>query len=108
MLVLEGTKPDRVQGNLLVDYLLGAEIIFAPTRQAQRAALDAAAARCVAAGGRPHILNDNPMFDVASAIAYLETMLKSSTRCAPSMRLWTRSTCRRAARGRPGWCSPSG
>jgi D-cysteine desulfhydrase/L-cysteate sulfo-lyase len=76
VLVLEGARPAIVQGNLLVDYLLGAEIVFAATRDAQRAALDEAAARCRAAGGRPHILNDNPMFDVASALAYLETMLE--------------------------------
>src|SRR5579864_3176132 len=76
ILVLEGQKPDVVQGNLLVDYLLGAEVVFAPTRQAQRAALDEHAARVRAAGGRPHILNDNPMFDVASALAYLETTLE--------------------------------
>src|SRR5579871_2334447 len=67
ILVLEGEKPDVVQGNLLVDYLLGAEVVFAPTREAQRAALDEHARRVRAAGGRPHILNDNPMFDVASA-----------------------------------------
>ncbi len=76
ILVLEGEKPDTVQGNLLVDYLLGAEVVFAPTREAQRAALDEHAARVRAAGGRPHILNDNPMFDVASALAYLETTLE--------------------------------
>jgi D-cysteine desulfhydrase/L-cysteate sulfo-lyase len=76
ILVLEGEKPDVVQGNLLVDYLLGAEVIFAPTRDAQRAALDEHAARVRAAGGRPHILNDNPMFDVASALAYLETTME--------------------------------
>jgi 1-aminocyclopropane-1-carboxylate deaminase/D-cysteine desulfhydrase-like pyridoxal-dependent ACC family enzyme len=76
VLVLEGEPPEVVQGNLLVDYLLGAEVIFAPTRAAQRAALDAAAARCRAAGKRPHILNDNPMFDTASALAYLETTLE--------------------------------
>jgi 1-aminocyclopropane-1-carboxylate deaminase/D-cysteine desulfhydrase-like pyridoxal-dependent ACC family enzyme len=76
ILVLEGRKPDVVQGNLLVDYLLGAEVIFAPTRAAQRAALDEHAANVRAAGGRPHILNDNPMFDVASALAYLETTLE--------------------------------
>ena len=76
ILVLEGNKPDEVQGNLLVDYLLGAEVVFAPTREAQRAALDQHAARVKAAGGRPHILNDNPMFDVASALAYLETTLE--------------------------------
>jgi 1-aminocyclopropane-1-carboxylate deaminase/D-cysteine desulfhydrase-like pyridoxal-dependent ACC family enzyme len=76
ILVLEGTKPDVVQGNLLVDYLLGADVVFAPTRQAQREALDEHADRVRAAGGRPHILNDNPMFDVASALAYLETTLE--------------------------------
>jgi 1-aminocyclopropane-1-carboxylate deaminase/D-cysteine desulfhydrase-like pyridoxal-dependent ACC family enzyme len=76
ILVLEGEKPDVVQGNLLVDYLLGAEVIFAPTRDAQRVALDEHAARVRAAGGRPHILNDNPMFDVASALAYLETTME--------------------------------
>ncbi len=76
ILVLEGEKPDIVQGNLLVDYLLGAEVVFAPTRQAQRAALDEHAARVRAAGGRPHILNDNPMFDMASALAYLEVTLE--------------------------------
>jgi D-cysteine desulfhydrase/L-cysteate sulfo-lyase len=76
ILVLEGEKPDIVQGNLLVDYLLGAEVVFAPTREAQRAALDEHAARVRAAGGRPHILNDNPMFDVASALAYLEVTLE--------------------------------
>lgn len=76
ILVLEGQKPDIVQGNLLVDYLLGAEVIFAPTRDAQRVALDAHAAKGRHAGGRPHILNDNPMFDVASALAYLETTLE--------------------------------
>lgn len=76
ILVLEGNKPDVVQGNLLVDYLLGAEVVFAPTRQAQRDALDEHARRVREGGGRPHILNDNPMFDVASALAYLETTLE--------------------------------
>jgi 1-aminocyclopropane-1-carboxylate deaminase/D-cysteine desulfhydrase-like pyridoxal-dependent ACC family enzyme len=76
ILVLEGEKPDIVQGNLLVDYLLGAEVVFAPTREAQRAALDEHAARVRDAGGRPHILNDNPMFDVASALAYLEVTME--------------------------------
>jgi 1-aminocyclopropane-1-carboxylate deaminase/D-cysteine desulfhydrase-like pyridoxal-dependent ACC family enzyme len=76
ILVLEGKQPDVVQGNLLVDYLLGAEVVFAPTRQAQRLALDEHARRVRDAGGRPHILNDNPMFDAASALAYLETTLE--------------------------------
>lgn len=76
ILVLQGAAPGTVQGNLLVDYLLGAEVHFAPTPAAQRAKLDALAAACREAGGRPHILNDNPMFDVASALAYIETTLE--------------------------------
>jgi D-cysteine desulfhydrase/L-cysteate sulfo-lyase len=76
ILVLEGRRPDVVQGNLLMDYLLGAEVHFAENREQQRNMLDKLAEECRAAGGRPHILNDNPMFDVASALAYIETTLE--------------------------------
>ena len=76
ILVLEGTRPDIVQGNLLIDYLLGAEIHFARDRHEQRSLLDSLAADCRAKGRRPHILNDNPMFDVASALAYIETLME--------------------------------
>ena len=76
ILVLEGTRPDIVQGNLLIDYLLGAEIHFVPDRHEQRSLLDSLAADCRAKGRRPHILNDNPMFDVASALAYIETQME--------------------------------
>ena len=76
ILVLEGTRPEQVQGNLLIDYLLGAEIHFASDRHEQRSMLDALAARCRSRGKRAHILNDNPMFDVASAIAYIETLME--------------------------------
>ncbi len=76
ILVLEGAKPNVVQGNLLMDYLLGAEVHFAPTRDEQRHMLDSLAAKVRADGGRAHILNDNPMFDIASAVAYLETTVE--------------------------------
>lgn len=76
ILVLEGRKPNNVQGNLLVDYMLGAEVHFAANPREQRAMLDSLAADIRAQGGRPHILNDNPMFDVASAVAYLEVTLE--------------------------------
>ncbi len=76
ILVLVGKKPDVVQGNLLTDYLLGAEIHFVPDARAQRVVLDQIADRVREDGGRPHILNDNPMFDVASALAYIETTLE--------------------------------
>ncbi len=76
VLVLEGRRPDTIQGNLLVDYLLGAEVHFAADVHEQRTMLDRLAAAVRAGGGRPHILNDNPMFDVASAVAYLEVSLE--------------------------------
>jgi 1-aminocyclopropane-1-carboxylate deaminase/D-cysteine desulfhydrase-like pyridoxal-dependent ACC family enzyme len=76
ILVLEGSKPNVIQGNLLMDYLLGAEVHFAPTREEQRQMLDDLADQTRKAGGRPHILNDNPMFDIASAAAYLEATLE--------------------------------
>ena len=76
ILVLQGERPKTVQGNLLIDYLLGAQIHFAPTAARQRQMLDELAADCRARGGRPHILNDNPMFDVASALAYIEATLE--------------------------------
>jgi 1-aminocyclopropane-1-carboxylate deaminase/D-cysteine desulfhydrase-like pyridoxal-dependent ACC family enzyme len=76
ILVLEGQKPNHVQGNLLMDYLLGAEVHFAASRQEQRQMLDDLAEQTRRRGGRPHILNDNPMFDIASAAAYLEAALE--------------------------------
>ncbi|MCO5070779.1 MAG: pyridoxal-phosphate dependent enzyme [Rhizobiaceae bacterium] len=76
ILVLEGRRPNNVQGNLLVDYLLGAEVHFAADQREQRSMLDELAAKVRADGRRPHILNDNPMFDVASAVAYLEVTLE--------------------------------
>lgn len=76
ILVLEGQRPNIVQGNLLADYLLGAEVHFAADRDEQRRMLDELATDVRKAGGRPHILNDNPMFDVASAVAYLEVTLE--------------------------------
>jgi len=76
ILVLQGEKPPIVQGNLLIDYLLGAKVHFAETAKRQRELLDELAAQCRARGGRPHILNDNPMFDVASALAYIEATIE--------------------------------
>jgi D-cysteine desulfhydrase/L-cysteate sulfo-lyase len=76
ILVLEGRKPNVIQGNLLMDYLLGAEVHFAATPKEQRQMLEELADLTRRAGGRPHILNDNPMFDIASAAAYLEATLE--------------------------------
>jgi 1-aminocyclopropane-1-carboxylate deaminase/D-cysteine desulfhydrase-like pyridoxal-dependent ACC family enzyme len=49
---------------------------FARDAAEQRRKLDELAARVRAEGGRPPLLNDNPMFDVASALAYIETTLE--------------------------------
>jgi 1-aminocyclopropane-1-carboxylate deaminase/D-cysteine desulfhydrase-like pyridoxal-dependent ACC family enzyme len=76
ILVLEGSKPGVIQGNLLMNYLLGAEVHFAASRDELRQMLDDLADRTRNADGRPHILNDNPMFDIASAAAYLEATLE--------------------------------
>ena len=76
ILVLEGRKPNVIQGNLLMDYLLGAEVHFAANPKEQRQMLDGLAAQIRDKGGRAHILNDNPMFDIASAAAYLEATLE--------------------------------
>ena len=76
ILVLEGERPKAVQGNLMVDYLLGAEIHFARDKTAQRALLDDLAAQARQEGKTPHILNDSPMFDVASALAYIECTME--------------------------------
>ena len=76
ILVLEGRKPNVIQGNLLMDYLLGAEVHFAANAKEQRKMLDDLAGQIRNKGGRAHILNDNPMFDIASAAAYLEASLE--------------------------------
>lgn len=76
ILVLEGRKPNVIQGNLLMDYLLGAEVHFAANAKEQRKMLDDLAGQIRNKGGRAHILNDNPMFDIASAAAYLEATLE--------------------------------
>lgn len=76
ILILEGVAPEPIQGNLLVDFLLGADIRFAATRQDQRRLMDEAAAEVRAKGLVPHILNDNPVFEVASAVAYMECTIE--------------------------------
>ena len=73
ILILEGTMPESVQGNLLVDHLLGAEVRFASSRSEQVRMSRQAVSAARAAGRTPCLLNDIPMFDEGSAIAYLES-----------------------------------
>ncbi len=76
VLVLGGRRPEDVTGNLLVDYVLGARVIFGGDGPGCRAAIDAAAAEVRSRGGRPWVLNDSPMFAIASALAYVEATLE--------------------------------
>ena len=76
VLVLKGRPPEHITGNLLVDYMLGAEIRFADDAEGQRREVDEAVARVRAAGGTPFVLNDSPMFGVAAALAYADATLE--------------------------------
>jgi 1-aminocyclopropane-1-carboxylate deaminase/D-cysteine desulfhydrase-like pyridoxal-dependent ACC family enzyme len=76
VLVLMGEIPDHVTGNLLVDYLLGAEILFARDSAEQRALIDETVTRLLREGRHPFVLNDSPMFAVAAALAYAESTLE--------------------------------
>ena len=73
ILILEGSEPEVVQGNLLIDHLLGASVRFAASRSEQVRMSEAAVAEARAEGRTPCLLNDIPMFDEGSAIAYLES-----------------------------------
>ncbi len=73
ILILEGSEPENVQGNLLVDHLLGADVRFAASRSEQARMSREAMDEVRASGRTPCLLNDIPMFDEGSAIAYLES-----------------------------------
>lgn len=76
ILVLEGERPEDVQGNLLLDYLMGAEVHFAPDRASQRALLDSLAQREAAQGRRAVIVTDRPHFEHSSSFAYILSLLE--------------------------------
>ena len=76
VLVLKGVKPDHVTGNLLIDYLLGAEIHFARTKEDQRTTIDQLVLDLTAKGNRPCVLSDSPMFMLSAALAYTEATLE--------------------------------
>ena len=78
ILVLVGAPPPVLQGNILVDHLLGAEIHFVSDQDQQQSKMLELMERERSDGHRPHNLNENPMFDIASAIAYIESMMEST------------------------------
>src|SRR5262249_28754564 len=68
--------PDPPQGNLLLDRLLGAEVHFVPDEAAQQAKMQALARDLRAAGRRPYVMTDSPVFARAAAAAYAECTLE--------------------------------
>src|SRR5262249_1288417 len=56
VLVANGAPPDRPTANALLDGLLGAEIVYVPTRDARAPKMIEIADRCRNAGGRPFVI----------------------------------------------------
>lgn len=56
VLVLNGDPPSVPRGNMLLDTLLGAEIIYVQTREERSPAMERAAERLQAEGARPYVM----------------------------------------------------
>ena len=78
VLVLRGRRPEILQGNLLINYLLGADVRFtdSPENTLPRTTAEAVADELRRDGRRPFILNASPMFAAASALAYTLCVLE--------------------------------
>jgi len=78
VLVLRGRPDTPVDGNLLVDHLLGAEvrIVDLPPDADLDAEVERVAEQLRAQGRRPFNLNSASMFARASALAYVEALLE--------------------------------
>lgn len=70
-LVLQGTQPTAIQGNLLVNSILGAHVEFLsdPTDAALRDSLKEVTGSLRARNRRPYVMNTHPGFELASALA---------------------------------------
>lgn len=76
ILVLRGEPDEVLQGNLFLDYLLGAQVEFAPDKSSQASLAERLRSGLLAEGRRPYFLNEHPMFETASALAYLEASIE--------------------------------
>lgn len=75
-LVLCGEEPPEPSGNFFISRLLGAQALFVPKEGDQPGAAEELRSRLASEGRRPVILNDSPMFAVASALAYVLSTLE--------------------------------
>ena len=73
VLILQGGRKDEVQGNLLLDTLLGAEVHLVPPAEHQHipAMVEGKIAELQAAGRRPYQLMGTPHADRLGALAYV-------------------------------------
>jgi D-cysteine desulfhydrase/L-cysteate sulfo-lyase len=78
VLVLRGEPEGEIQGNLLVNLLLGAEVRLTdvPSFNDLGPVLEKVAAQLAAEGRRPFVLNQASMFARASALATMECLLE--------------------------------
>jgi D-cysteine desulfhydrase family pyridoxal phosphate-dependent enzyme len=56
VLVVNGSPPERLTANALLDHLLGAEVRYVPTREDRAPEMARAADQVRAAGGRPYVI----------------------------------------------------
>lgn len=73
VLVLKGEEPETEQGNLIVNRLLGAEIHYAPDADRQREIIETRREELRREGRNPMVLTSEPIFDIGSALAYMES-----------------------------------
>ena len=80
VLVLSGATPARFTGNLLLDQLFGAELVFVETRQERAPRMEALAAESRARGLRPYVIplgGSTPL----GAYAYVEAVKEFAQQC---------------------------
>ena len=74
-LVLRGTRPKVLNGNLLLDHLLGAHVHFVPDKKAMQARMESLVTELQEAGKRPYLIpygGSNVLGAVAYALAVRE------------------------------------
>ena len=82
VLVLLGRQPEVIQGNLLIDYLLGAEVHYADNPEQQTALIEELYQELKRKGRSPVVLTSRPSFDVGSALAYIECTVEIAEQAA--------------------------